>query len=748
MSDFLQLAQSLTLALKALQMYTAAHPRGQEALAASHAVLERWLADQEQFQVAVSGPKTFIDGVVQDARNPHVAALAKAVAERGVAGFTFERGVTVGEYLAFLQGLGTKPQKLEEAGGFEAFLRAADVRRIRISQVRYQEVREGEGNGEEDSNRPPALNVALPPKEDPLAKAIREALMAALGSQPSSAAASAEALRGFSPANLGGLGPLGYELGFGDGPPTQAQLGTLRQVLMGLEPEVQLSLLAGLGSLPDHPAGLGLAVKALAGELLAVAVSSALAKGISWLRLRGPVEDILRPLPDRDRLGHGLAAHLRGSGQEAGSLDLILRQLEWEALSVEAKLVKVLEEGQLFELSGDHLLAFLRDLLDLRRFDAFLRVQDVLMETLRHDRPDFRLKGAQALAGIARWAQEPGLPPGGEGPLAEALRAHFAWEPDPHIHRWTQEALEALFAASVNRGDLLHVLSDLQEVEGLCAFLQEDAPWRRQALEALRAGLAEPALLDAAVDAIFDPDRERVAREVFPYLEFLGAPMAQQLVARLERETERARRGRLVEALRNQGDLALSPITDALGAPTWFLVRNALTLLADLGDASSLPAIIPILRHPEPRVRRVAARALWKLGGPSAEPHLVARMKDTDPETLQEILFILGQLRSETSVPAVLELAQDKRVWEPLRVQALATLAQIASPQAQPILMELLRRGFFAAAEPPAIRLAAARALRAIATPAAQEALRRVVDAEPKGADRDALLEILGPVRS
>ncbi|HEY3400678.1 MAG TPA: HEAT repeat domain-containing protein [Geothrix sp.] len=746
MTDFLQLAQTLAMAFKALQMYSAAHPRAQEAVAAAHAALERWLVVSSRLQFVVTGAKAFADGAVQDGRNPHVATLVRLVSERGVSGFVFERGVTAGECLAFLQALSLKPQKLQEQGGIELLLQAADVRHIKVSQIRYQAVHEGEEGAAED--RPPAS--LLNPSQDPLVKAIREALLASLSGVPGAVGPGERGglgfVRGFQPADLSGLGPLGHELGLGDGMPTASQLGTLRQVLMGLEPDVQLSLLAGLASLPDHPAGLGLGVKALAGEILAVAVGSALALGATWPQLRGPLEHILRPLQDRESLVRTLVAHLRSTGQDASQAEALLRQGDWDALSLEAKLVKVLEEGYLFELSLAQRLAFLRELLDLRRFDAFLRVQEVLLEALREERVEIRLKTAQTLAGVARWALEPGLPPGGEGALAEALRAHFAWESEPPVHQWTAEALDALFSALVSRCELGHVVSDLQELEGLCAFLGEPQPWRTEALQRLRAVLVRPDLMDAVVGHILHLERHRLAAEVHPYLEFLGAPMARHLVARLGEENDRPRRGRLVEAVRSLGPLSLPPLLEALASPAWYLVRNALTLLSDLGDAGCLPSIAPLLRHAEPRVRRTAVRALWKLGGPASEPHLLARMKDTDPETLHEILFALGQLRSEGSAVPIAELAQDKRVQERLRVQATDTLGLIASPRTLPALVELLRRkGLFASTEPQAIRLSAARALAAMDHPQAREALLRVVDAEPRGEDREAFLRLLNP---
>ena len=773
MSDFLQIAQSLSVALKALQMYTALHPRAQEGLAGAHLVLSRWLAEQDRLQFVTSGAKAFVDGQVQDSRSPHISGLVKLVSERGISGFVFERGVAADEILVFLQGLATKPAKLEEQGGFESLLRSSGVLRIKVSQTRYQEITEGEEAGA--GEKAPAFNPPAPstPSPENLVKFIREALLAALArgagsssAQRGSAAGGAQsgsvggdgdgfpggmfeeggigAFPGFGPADLSGLGPLGRELGLGEGMPTPSQLGTLRQVLMGLTPEIQMGLLAGLNTLPGHPAGLGLGVKALAGEILAEATSTLLAKGASWPMLKGPIQDILRPLPDRERLVRTLSSHLRMSGLDTTQVEAILRHLEWEDLSLEAKLLKVLEGGHLFELSLEERLALMRELLELRRFDEFLRIQEVLIETLRSDRSALRLTGAQTLNGVARWADDPGLPPGGEGPLAEALRAHFAWEPDPPIHRWATEAMESLLAALVYRGELAHVISDLQELEGLCAFLEEQQPWRNDALVKLKASLTRPGLLDAVIIHAFALERDQMILEVHPYLEFLGDPMARHLVARLGEENDRTRRGRLVEAVRSMGPTSLTPLMDALTSPAWYLVRNALTLLSDLGDAGNLPGVLPLLRHPEPRVRRTAVRALWKLGGPVAEPHLLAQMKDSDAETMQEILFALGQLRSEGGLPKVVELAQDKRVLERIRIQALGTLGQIASPKALPVLLECMRRkGFFGGGEPQPIRLAAARALAALGTPEAWSLLKKVVEAEPKGEDRETMRRLL-----
>lgn len=759
MSTFLQLAQSLAVSLKALQMYTASHPRAQESLAAAHGKLEAMLYGQERIQLVVTGQKAFVDGQVQDPKNPHIGILVKLVSERGISGFLFERGTSSDELLAFLHGLALKPAKLEELGGFEALLKTHGVRHIRVSQTRYQEVTEGEesGAGEKGPAFSPAPPPPPPPTPDNLAKSLRDALLKLIGHgsqtggdgfpRESKSEGIIEFLDDdFRPSDLGGLGTLGQELGLTDGMPSQEQLGLLSQALMGLPPQAQFDLLAGLASLPAHPAGLGLGLKALAGEVLASATSHSLAKGATWSQLKGPLQTILRPLSNRQAMVNTLVNQLRREGKDTTQAEALLRNLDWNALSLEAKLLKILEEGHLFELSLEQRLAFLRELLDLRRFDEFLRVQDVLLEILQDERQDLRSEAAHTLAGMARWADDPGLPPGGEGAMAGALRAHFAWEQEPAIHRWTTDALEALFGALVSRGELHHVMADFQELEGLCGFLEDQAPWRSQAIRKLHTSLTTTTLMDEALAQVFDAKRDRVIAEVYPYLEFLGNRMASHLVLRLGGEADRTHRGRLVEAVRSLGQAAVPPLIEALGSPAWYLVRNSLTLLSDLGDAGCMPAIVPLLRHPEPRVRRTAVRALWKLGGPAAETHLLAQMKDTDVETMKEILFALGQLRSEGSLTQVSALAQDKRVLEQIRIQALDTLGLIASPKAMPALLDCLRRKtFFSGGEPPAIRLAAARALVALGTPQSIGELQRVADREPKGEEREALLRLLEP---
>jgi HEAT repeat protein len=152
---------------------------------------------------------------------------------------------------------------------------------------------------------------------------------------------------------------------------------------------------------------------------------------------------------------------------------------------------------------------------------------------------------------------------------------------------------------------------------------------------------------------------------------------------------------------------------------------------------------IPCLEHSDLRVRRAALRALWRLGGQRAEPHLLEYLQRSDPDTQVEILFGLGQIRASTAVPAIGALAS--HAPEKLRIKALETLGEIGNPAAIPTLAEYLKRQgrFFKTVESAEVRLTAGKALSAIGTPEAVAALTRAVEEAPRSGDQAALRKVL-----
>lgn len=773
MPSFIDTAQALEVALKALQMYTAQHPRTVNSLEAAKRSLVDWMDAKTSLHMAVARDKVFADGVKVEGSSHHLRALAKRFSDRMIAGFIIQKDIDDADLLAMLNLLLLKPAKIEELGGPGPILERAGITRIRVSITRYREVGEGgdedgdddagPGFNEESDEEPDKesaeaedssegmsleeaealeLSMLLGPPEQ-LMGIVRDAFGEILGAM---AAGGGLNLATLQPAFLGDLGAMGYQLGLGEGMPSLAQLGVLRQVLLGLPPESQLSLLAGIATLPGKPEGLALGIRELAPEILSVASTTLLGQGHPWNHLQGPLQDVLRPLPERESMVRALAIHMRQLGYDGNLAEALLRRLDWDSLTLEAKVVKALEGQQLWILTLEQRLAFLRELLDQDRSEAFQRVLDRVLETLTVEDQSLRLSATQTLAGVAHWVREPGLPQGTEGPLTQKLEAHFAVESAAPIHQAATEALSAILGALVLRGDLSSAQTCMMELQDLCGIHEEIQVWRQEGLDRLKERLVRSDCVDRILQLLFDSDKARLDAEILPFLEWLGPAASGFLMIQLGEETERHRRGRLLESLRILGPAAVDAVREGMGSETWFLVRNALNLLSDIGDAGSLPDVVPLLRHADGRVRRAAVRAMWKLGGPAAEPHLLGILKETDPDTKVEVLFALGQVKTASSAPAVLELVEDRRLSERLRVKALETLGDIGAPSSVPALAELIKKKktfFGTSSEPFEIRMGAAKALQGIGTPEARWVLQKAVEVESKGPERESLQRVL-----
>ena len=214
-------------------------------------------------------------------------------------------------------------------------------------------------------------------------------------------------------------------------------------------------------------------------------------------------------------------------------------------------------------------------------------------------------------------------------------------------------------------------------------------------------------------------------------------PAAHHLVHCLEAETDKDRRSRLLGALRAIGRNGVPVLKEALASPHWFMVRNAVVLLGEIGVPSTFQEVALALEHRDPRVRRAAVIAVRNLGSPQDAAETLAKALPREEAPLQlEILAALGELRQASCVPAVVELVHGTRGTGEdalrVRLRAVEVLGLVASPLSVPALQELFRKkGLLGGRESTAIRLEAARALARINTREAREAIALALDAEP-----------------
>jgi hypothetical protein len=552
---------------------------------------------------------------------------------------------------------------------------------------------------------------------------------------------------GLEPANLGFLGGTPLAFGMGDGFPPAQKVEGLRSALLKRPAEQLLAVVAGLDSLPTSPAGLRMAFQSLAVEAFSHASAELLTAEGSWERIKEAIFTTLRFAPQQQSMLASLEMELRNRGLGMDSQDRLrelMEQLNWESLSLDEQINLALNHGQFWSLTLEQRLTFLRLLLDEGRLEPFLQVLDQILERLAGEDPNHREQAAATLRGITRWMDLP-LPLEAETPMLQGLVATFGWEPHAHIHRIVTECLDQALAAIVGRGAPLEAMAMMQELSGLCHIQASTNDWREAALTSLWERLFQPASLRQVLEQMHSASPEVMLNEIIPFLEAGGEGACRVVLQVLGEEPDRKRRGRLIEAIRGLGEPALPALYEGLTSPTWYLVRNTLNLLADLGDAGAVAEVERCLSHSDPRVKRAAVRTLWKVGGPAAVPNLLATLPVADGETQMEIIFALGQLRSKQAVPVLAAFAQDHRAPEALRARAAETLGQIGDPVAIPALRDLaMRKGrIFTSAEATAVRVGACRGLLAMATAEARQALEAVVAGEPKNHERALLQQVL-----
>jgi hypothetical protein len=665
MIEISEFTSALHLATKALQFYTAEHPRGVDALTNLDRAANALLQNRPRITIVVAKGNLIVEGTPvggeSGAIKAHVKSLAQELEARQLGGVILTQGVTYRELTELVRLFVMKPQQIREAGGADEIFKRAEMMHIRISHVRYEAITEGEevvwskdarrggGSGSEEG-----------------AESLESMLRRYLEMNPSGTLGGAEGEGG-----SGGTGEPSGGGGTGD-----IDVDALRRRLQ--------EAMAGAG-------------------------------GVELLRAR-----------------------LEELGISREQLDEIVSVVGWDKLSVDEKIEKLLTGTRIFDFPREKFLVFVRELLEAKRFEEAHRVLEAYVRGLEKDSFSMRHNIVDTLSQIAAFIDTPGVSPEIDQLLIRAILNHFVRETDPKMAVAVADAVASLCTSLVATGRPDVALRTLSRLESAVAVAAPDAAVR-QAYDGLARGFSDPKRAAKIIAHIFAVDAEALAKSVVPLATHLGVALVPALMDALASEDDRNRRGRLVRVLKAIGKPAHPFLLESLQSQTWFVVRNTLNILGDIGERDHASAIGKRLQHGDARVRRAAARALGKIGGPESEALLVGAIGDRDAETQNEVLLCLGSMKAQSAVPALGELAKSRSFSAEARELAMTTLGQIGSETAVPALGEVLRpKGIFAR-ESLSIRLAAARALAAIGTPAAQQAIRQAVAGENDRAAREAL---------
>jgi HEAT repeat protein len=257
--------------------------------------------------------------------------------------------------------------------------------------------------------------------------------------------------------------------------------------------------------------------------------------------------------------------------------------------------------------------------------------------------------------------------------------------------------------------------------------LQQDLlPEERARCTAIIDRVGESSALRDLINRIYEQPEEmdRAVRVV----QLLGEHAVRPLINTLKNSPVMQERSKLMHILREYGEAQQALLVEELRAQNpWYVYRNLLQILAEVGTDESLRACGEKVTHPDPRVRVEALSAAARIGKDRAASYLVQGLEDTDVNVRARAASLVSLCPQPRVLEMLLRILQSR---EPDNVQlpACLGLGYFDQDDARQTLLQILNPGIFSPyrKKGPEIRSAAVTALgQHLLHPAVQTAVKQ-----------------------
>jgi len=210
-------------------------------------------------------------------------------------------------------------------------------------------------------------------------------------------------------------------------------------------------------------------------------------------------------------------------------------------------------------------------------------------------------------------------------------------------------------------------------------------------------------------------------------LVLLGEKSAKPLINRLAGEKDTLARKLLSTTLATLENAAVPDLLKALHDHRWYMVRNVVAILGQIGSPGIVDHLIPLLWHADLRIARESIRALARIGGDKTVEALLQLIDSGQRELYPQAIIALGIIRNPAAVPSLVRIVKRRDPFKKkteLKISAIKALGRIASPEATPVLERLAkRRRRWGRSRQAALRVQAIAALAQIGNPGSRPTL-------------------------
>lgn len=214
-------------------------------------------------------------------------------------------------------------------------------------------------------------------------------------------------------------------------------------------------------------------------------------------------------------------------------------------------------------------------------------------------------------------------------------------------------------------------------------------------------------------------------------VEILGERALRPIVHTLKSSALMQERVRAMQLLREFGDVQQTVLLEELQEDNpWFVYRNLLQILAEVGTEHALSAVREKIRHADPRVRAEAVATAVRIAQHKALPYLVQGLADDDAQVRGRAASVAGLCPLPRVLELVLKLLLGNDEPDNVQLAACLVLGHFHCDQAREALLQILYPQLFSPyrKKDDELRSAAVVALAGdLAQPAVQAAIQQAM---------------------
>jgi len=699
--------KELSLAIKTMGIYPSDHPAIKASVEHVYAAMEGLLETSPELRLEIAQKNLMIDGQFLDKTNEIFRDFALQFHRRGVASVTFKKGLSAEELRTFLEVASTEPRVLQKSGGFLRLCQEKEISHIDIVQIDYEKIF---GVGEEISEAAEVGKVRS--DEEIWIELIRSLnlysglklgevehnFLLHLEQEPDKMATYLEGLASRSSIGMGALGGVAVRRTINNmgnyifnNLPQEKEIHRRRlaEIVSRLDPKLRLQLIDA--EIDIEPGQIDVVTEIIPDlsnsvivEMMTLAVSS---EGKVTERL---VKLFHKIVPEEERKREVIPLFGESLADMSGKEDSLYMRRLIESLF----LSKPSEEF----------------------------ISEVYRKTLKELNEQISL--VAEMKEYADSLNERKIEEQASTVLIDLIR----------LETETSDYVE--IAKNLGKAAMDFLLTGrYEEAKEIIEVLIEEAKQEKQRTDEQRIAcnkavdkLRDIGIAHDLVAALRDWGREKYETIHFILLQ-MGEIAVVPLLEALGRESDASLRKKIISIVVTLGEVAIPEIVRRFSDENWYVVRNMMRILREIGTEKAVQYLNIPLKHKDPRVRKEVIYALSTIGGEEALRIISGMADDPDSEVRQGAIKYLGAMRNKGAVPPLLELINRRNLFgrnNSLIISGIEALGEIGAEEAVPSLLRLLGKStIFARSRNDEVRIAAATALEKIGNEQAMEALTK-----------------------